>query len=426
MRMMYLTDIHDALADVETVLKASESDFYVVAGDLIYRAFKTDKTLFRFYDVQEKMRGLLRRREFPGRPLELAEDIAREKAGTPEEVALARDYRRLAKLAEKTMLEKYEQMEALFRRHAAKPVFVLPGNYDMDLARTALADRNLHLRVHEVDGLRIAGYGGAQVYTPGIPEELIVPFIETREHGKVYSEAYEFFMKTKPDMAVTHHPPYGIFDKLAHFGNIGSPGLRQYVDTGLSKILLTGHMHENWGVEVREGTVCVNPSNFGKAQRPGRDPKGLYFAGLRIHENFFLAASFRQVEGPGYRDIVDYYPTEHGIRQLILDPVKYMELLDIAPRRPRHIREVRIFNRVKSYFRGFDTEESRARVAALRRLYRDFAERGVEVAFDILGSVNFGMTDATSDLDLVVYVRDTRAEAREQYAADIPPAVSAA
>ncbi|MCA9773039.1 MAG: metallophosphoesterase [Myxococcales bacterium] len=426
MRMMYLTDIHDDLAGVERVLRASTSDFYVVAGDLIYRAFKTDKTLFRFFEIQEQMRGLRRRMEFEGSPYELADEIARAGDRGDEHLPLAREYRRLVHRARENMLRRYEDMEALFARHPDKPIFVLPGNYDMNLAETALAHRDLHLRVHEVEGLRIAGYGGAQVFTPGIPESLIVKFNESRDHGRNYSEAYDFFMKTRPDMAVTHHPPYGIFDKLAHYGNIGSPGLRQYVDTGYSKILLTGHMHENWGVELHAGTVCVNPSNFGKAQRPGKLPKGSYFCGIRLHAGFFLACSLRQVEGEGYRDIVDYYPTERGIRELILDPHLYMELGEFKPRRERHVREVRIFNRVKSYFRGYDTDESRRRIAMLRRLYRDFAERGVEIAFDVMGSTNFGMTERTSDLDLVMYLRDTRVEAREHFAAEVPEEITTA
>jgi len=198
------------------------------------------------------------------------------------------------------------------------------------------------------------------------------------------------------------------------------------VDSGRSKVLLTGHMHENWGVELCEGTVCVNPSNFGGTLRPGKDSKGLYFCGIRLHAGFFLATSFREVTGDGYVDVVDYYPTPRGIRELILDPKRYLEMRELEPKRERHIREVRIFNRVKSYFRRFDTDEARDRVTALRELYRDFAERGIHVAFDVLGSVNVGLTEPTSDLDVVVYVRDTRVEAREHYLAEIPESVTAA
>jgi len=209
---MYLTDIHEEVDGLAKVLASTNSDLYIVAGDLMYRAFKTQETLFRFHDVQERMRGLKRRRGWEGTPLALAEAIhAKPDEESAEDVKLARDYRRLTTLARKTMIEKYERMEDVFARYSDRPILVLPGNYDMDLQETPLAHRDLHLREHEVDGLRIAGYGGAAVFTPGIPEELVIPFVE-RKREDPYCEALDFFNRTRPDLAVTHQPPYGIFD----------------------------------------------------------------------------------------------------------------------------------------------------------------------------------------------------------------------
>jgi len=45
-------------------------------------------------------------------------------------------------------------------------------------------------------------------------------------------------------------------------------------------------------------------------------------------------------------------------------------------------------------------------VHQLREVYRDIAKQGMEVAFDLLGSVSYGMAEKGSDMDLVVYLRE--------------------
>ena len=46
----------------------------------------------------------------------------------------------------------------------------------MDLKYTSLHEHDLHLHWHDMRNLRVAGYGGANIWTPGIPERYVVPY----------------------------------------------------------------------------------------------------------------------------------------------------------------------------------------------------------------------------------------------------------
>ncbi len=66
---------------------------------------------------------------------------------------------------------------------------------------------------------------------------------------------------------------------------------------------------------------------------------------------------------------------------------------------------IRRFNELKKYFRKYETGETRSRVKEFRHYSRTISQTGFSVAFDFLGSVNFGQATHHSDVDLVVYLR---------------------
>lgn len=65
--------------------------------------------------------------------------------------------------------------------------------------------------------------------------------------------------------------------------------------------------------------------------------------------------------------------------------------------------EIRFYKRLKSFFRKFETEFSLKRIEFTRDVIEYLYQDGDLVGFDILGSINFGMSHQESDLDLVVY-----------------------
>ena len=59
---------------------------------------------------------------------------------------------------------------------------------------------------------------------------------------------------------------------------------------------------------------------------------------------------------------------------------------------------------LKDYFKTYQTEASFSRAREIARVARIIATTGDVIAFDILGSVNFGMAEDHSDVDLVMYI----------------------
>jgi len=60
---------------------------------------------------------------------------------------------------------------------------------------------------------------------------------------------------------------------------------------------------------------------------------------------------------------------------------------------------------IKHYFRQYTTRETVQRTKKLIKIAREMKKDGVEIAFDILGSMNFGMAEEQSDFDMIMYVR---------------------
>ncbi len=65
---------------------------------------------------------------------------------------------------------------------------------------------------------------------------------------------------------------------------------------------------------------------------------------------------------------------------------------------------IRQFNELKIYFRRHETPETRQRVRAFREFARLISLAGIHIAFDFLGSMNFGQVQHDSDVDLVMYL----------------------
>lgn len=62
------------------------------------------------------------------------------------------------------------------------------------------------------------------------------------------------------------------------------------------------------------------------------------------------------------------------------------------------------FLNLKEYFRLYTTKETQQRTLDLIRIARIIQQSGDPVAFDLLGSINFGMAEDKSDVDMVFYL----------------------
>jgi hypothetical protein len=253
--------------------------------------------------------------------------------------------------------------------------------------------------------MRFAGYGGAKVQTPGLPDHLQVPFREKHHNGHITSEAVEFFQRVDPDVLVLHEAPYGYLDTLPGYGHGGSIGIRNYIDETRVKLVLSGHYHEHWGALEADGTTFMNPSNFGRTVEVSRTRPGGYFLDLLLEGKEIRAASLRQIDLGTIFDVLDYRWDEGVMSTIILDEKRYAGMGGKIPR-VQHTRPIRQLQRIKSFFLGYETPETLDLVKELRSIYREIQKQGMDVAFDLLGSLSFGMADRDSDMDVVVYLRE--------------------
>ncbi|MCB1325862.1 MAG: metallophosphoesterase [Spirochaetales bacterium] len=271
MKIIYLTDIHDALRDLRVLLSTTEADIYLLSGDILYKAFYDDEKTYQFVCLQEEFYTLARNLKKKIYPFDLASDILRFPDRYNDDVELqkkAADYRHLFEKAAKTMKEKYALIESLIVKYGQAECLMLPGNYDIDLRYTALRDRDLHQKEIRLKGLEFAGYGGAPIATSGIPEKLAVVYHESQEGGKLFSDPEDFFEDKRPDVMVIHNPAYGYLDQVPGIGHVGSLGIRNYLDVHHPELVVSGHVHEDYGVCLRNGTILLNSSNFGGVDSP--------------------------------------------------------------------------------------------------------------------------------------------------------------
>jgi len=296
MKIVYLTDIHDGLHGLKKILQTTEADLYLFSGDIIYKAFFSYDRIIDFCGVQEELYYLLNESKDDSTPFDFTTKAIRfPEKYTTSVVEKSHKYRDLYKIAAKTMKDKYEIIEKLIQRYAKSPVYCLPGNYDLDLQYTELYQRDLHRKSFELGNLKFSGYGGAPIWTSGIPEKLTVVFHEYTKQGKNYSEPEDFFREEMPDVCVIHNPAYGYFDKIPGVGNVGSQGIRRYLDDISPALVVSGHVHEDQGIIKKRGTVFMNPSNFGAVDSVYGFQEGGYFAEIFLEGNQVIQSNLCQL-----------------------------------------------------------------------------------------------------------------------------------
>jgi Icc-related predicted phosphoesterase len=287
-KILFVTDIHDSLKELKELLELTDADLYLICGDILYYAFYDLNKVIEFVTLQEEFYALIKEQNQNLDPYDFATEILRDQSrNIHEEIyTKAAEYRLLFHQASKTMKEKYKKIEDVIQKYSNAACFVLPGNYDIDLKYTALASRNLHKKVMYFENLTFGGYGGAPIPTSGIPEKLAVPYLEGGKGSEFYSEPQEFFEETNPDILVLHNPAYGYFDRIPRYGHVGSMGIRNYLDDHLPMLVLSGHIHEDYGIFInKKGIVFLNPSNFGSVDSIYGIMEGGIFAEIYIDEN---------------------------------------------------------------------------------------------------------------------------------------------
>jgi uncharacterized protein len=413
MKIIYATDIHGDFEKVKNLLGETVADVYIIAGDLIDIPFYNMGTSIRYHEIQSYFHGLRRRMGAEHMLIEdFVDDLLEDPNVTEEVEEKGTRFQQLTIRARRVMQQKYKVLKNIFFSKSTAKIFCLPGNYDMDLKYTSLHDTDLHLHWYHLDSLKICGYGGADVWTSGIPERYIVDYKAGMGINEKHNEMYRFFRAVKPDVIVTHQPAYGVNDRTTYGGPFGSPALRSYCENNQVMLCLTGHAHDAWGVKPLAGTLYLNPSNFGEVtQTTGEVTEGGFFYQIEIEGREVQKIIFRKIMDEKIFDVADYYRKDGAWFEEIIDPERYNALVarknyDTTVEKYSHIPEIELFNDIKKFFRAFQTQETEDRIDILEEVARllDGKFEG-HIAMDVVGSVNMGLSQMGSDIDFVLYLR---------------------
>ena len=413
MKIIYAADIHGAFDRVKLLLSETVADVYIIAGDLIDIPFYNMNTAINYHELQSFFHGLRIRMNRESMTIEDFVDEMLDMPGLSAEVEEdGTKYQQYTIRARRVLQQKYKVLENIFSTKQQSRIFALPGNYDMDLKYTALHERDLHLHWHSIRELRIAGYGGADIWTPGIPERYVVRYQGNRPYAGGENEMYNFFKAVKPDIIVTHQPAHGVHDRVTQFGTSGSPALRHYCDNNPVLMCLTGHIHMDWGFQISENTVYLNPSNFGEVTTlTGGVAEGGFFYSLEMDDGQVKKIIFKKLVEDRVYDIADYYPLNGVWQEELVDAERYAALkqgrnFDTQETKASHIPEVQLYNEIKQFYRAFQTEATDERLAKLEQIAGMIDEKVQgDIAMDVMGSTNMGLCENTSDIDFVVYIR---------------------
>lgn len=231
------------------------------------RLWCIDLIILAISDIHERL----------GRVREVKIELDREKL-RPDIVVIAGDITYFKD--EKTASEILLKIRGLFDTR----ILFIPGNCDSPgLLGVENIDRdilNIHLRLHEVNGLGFYGIGGGGVS----PFNTLIEYSED-EFREYISRLNNMFFKGRL-ILVTHQPVYGYFDDVDG-ENIGSRVFLEYLHLLKPLLWVTGHVHENSGwIRVNDTTIV----------HPGPLMKG-YYAIVEIDDKNLTRVEVRNTRG---------------------------------------------------------------------------------------------------------------------------------
>ena len=343
MKIIYATDVHGYFERVRDLLDQTAADVYVIAGDLIDIPFYTMTTAMNYHELQtffhslrrkmgqedmyieDFVEGFLMQNFFSGLRKKMKREPMIDYSEITDEIRIkAKKYQQYTDRARRVMRQKYRVLENMMSFKPGAKVFCLPGNYDMNLKFTALLRRDLHLHAYDIGNLTLAGYGGADLWTPGVPEKYVIRYKAGLGVDVKDNEMYQFFKAKTPDIIAVHQPAHGIRDRITSYGTSGSPSLRSYCDNHNVMLCLFGHVHNEWGVQEVQGTVYLNPSIFGEVtELSGRVAEGGFFHEIEVEGRNISSILYRKLVEDKICNIAEYVRENSQWKEMVIDTARY-------------------------------------------------------------------------------------------------------
>ena len=132
-----------------------------------------------------------------------------------------------------------------------KETYFIPGNCDPKDISEKNSDiiKDVHGKAFEIDGIRFAAFGGSNPTIFNTPCEYDEDVITTKLEA----------ISSNGMILMTHAPSYGILDHIPNGMSVGSKAILGIVKKYRPIVALSGHIHEDVGMQTIDGTLFINP-----------------------------------------------------------------------------------------------------------------------------------------------------------------------
>ena len=195
--------------------------------------------------------------------IDVAEQIHEKLNGTNSSIE---EYIKEFKIAHNALIKKLLLEIGLFKSENKVNFYLLPGNDDwfdlniLDVAERNKVIKNLHMRVHKIGDLLIAGCAFIP-YTP------FGTNFET-EDKNLYDYLKKIAIDPKRTIYVIHTPPSKTEISVGAVGDLGSESVRNFIERYQPPLTLHGHIHESilitgkWITKIKNA-ISINPGRIG-------------------------------------------------------------------------------------------------------------------------------------------------------------------
>jgi Icc-related predicted phosphoesterase len=132
-----------------------------------------------------------------------------------------------------------------------RDVYAIPGNCDPLTLPDTISEVaiDMHGRTTKLNGFYMAGLGGSNPTIFDTPFEL--------DEETIYKMLKS--ISKEGMILMVHAPPHGINDMIPSGLNVGSTSILKIVKEFRPILVLSGHIHEDYGIKHIDGTTFVNP-----------------------------------------------------------------------------------------------------------------------------------------------------------------------
>lgn len=154
-------------------------------------------------------------------------------------------------------------LEKLCTKHDT--IFSVIGNCDNPdfLAEIEKKDISVQKSLANYEGFSFIGSGGGSKFTGTTPfertdEELVSDFQIIKDQG---------VQEWDNLIAIMHNPPKDTkCDTIPNGMHVGSPLLREFIETYKPAAVITGHIHESAGIDTIGNTTVINPGSLAEGK----------------------------------------------------------------------------------------------------------------------------------------------------------------